>query len=240
MKLLAKGALDWLQRMQALTNLFLGVGGASATRAALKAYGKVPSIWVLPISCFVAVILIVLASRLLTVWAVRNLESQLGTAQLAGTAGTSNPSSVDLRGFVAGAHRSPLAEECESNVRTALNSVLPDDRYDLLIRFAAVGIVSYVHDETWWAIFRSQIQALEALNLRPMRLEDVRTEFYDLAAGSYPEHYSHYRFESWLTFMEGRILILSLPAETLGITRQGKDFLSYLVHHGRSASQRQY
>ncbi len=106
-----------------------------------------------------------------------------------------------------------------------------------MLQIYAGGLISYIYDTIWWTIFRSQILALEALNKRVLRIEEIE-EFYKAAARQYPKEYANRSFDLWMKYLMEYSLILEQPANSIGITIRGKDFLKYLVHWGRSANDR--
>jgi hypothetical protein len=108
-------------------------------------------------------------------------------------------------------------------------------REALFVRFIASGLIAYMHDQTWWMIFGSQLSAMDALNSGVLRREEIE-EFYNAAVRKFPGRYENYSFEQWLGFLRNRVLVLDLPGNTIGITVRGKDFLKHLIHYGYSRS----
>jgi hypothetical protein len=76
-----------------------------------------------------------------------------------------------------------------------------------------------------------------SLNKKVLRIEEIE-EFYKAAAQQYPKEYAGRSFDLWMNYLTGYSLILKQPANSIGITIRGKDFLKYLIHWGRSANDR--
>jgi hypothetical protein len=139
------------------------------------------------------------------------------------------------------AHHSPVTAEVENNIKTAVRDLSSSDREELYSRLIGVGLVSYHYDQTWWAIFKSQLVLLTEMNRRNgwISLREAKS-FYDNAALACPLVYPKYTFESWLNYLKGERLLLHHPADVshtedmLEISYEGKDFLKYLAHWGRN------
>lgn len=99
--------------------------------------------------------------------------------------------------------------------------------------------MSVAYDRTWLIIFRSQVLALQDLNTKILRKEQVK-EYYDAAVPGSPEIYPKYTFAQWFQFLKEQSLILEHAGDTIEITVRGKDFLKFMVHCGYTANERQH
>jgi hypothetical protein len=145
---------------------------------------------------------------------------------------TKTEKTFDFQKFWKVAYASPLQPEFERAVVEWLASTPQKEREATLVKFIGSGLVAYMHDTTWWMIFKSQLLALDELNKRVMRREDLKASFYDQAAEQYPAEFKNDTFDRWLSFMKDKVLILELPGDTVGITERGKDFLKHVLHYG--------
>jgi hypothetical protein len=139
----------------------------------------------------------------------------------------------DPKVFFAHAHYSPLTAEVEHNMKVVAAAHYPTDKEGFYARFIGIGMISYVHDETWYTIYGSQLKALDDLNRKGMLpLMEIRA-YYDAAVPKFPSLYPKYTFEKWLNYLKERSLIFHHPSEMIEITHMSKDFLKYLTHAGR-------
>jgi hypothetical protein len=120
--------------------------------------------------------------------------------------------------------------------RLAAHFADPLEREKFLIRVLAGGSVVVLHNETWWVIWRSQIELLQELNTHTMILEQVKS-YYDKAVVAYPVVYQNYSFEQWLAYLRSQNVILQ-DGSVIQLTVRGKDFLRFLIQEGRSANKR--
>ncbi len=124
-----------------------------------------------------------------------------------------------------------LLHETEANMK-AISDVKPQgEREQFFLRFIATGILSYVFDTIWYTIYASQIKALQTLNAKPLKREEVRP-FYSDAVASSPSTYKNYSFDQWIGFLREQGLITE-QVDMVGITQRGREFLKYLIHQGR-------
>jgi hypothetical protein len=188
-------------------------------------------------SLIVAGGLVILSAMANLYFAYRKRAAPQSTAQSASTALATTPTNFDVTRYFQQAYHSPLQAEIETNIRAAAQS--QNDREGFYARFIGVGLIAYIYDMIWSAIFRSQVLSLLELNRRNglLPLADIKT-FYDQAATAHPDYYAKYSFEQWLTFMKSQLLIIRHPSDMVEITLRGKDFLKYLLHWGREATQR--
>ena len=105
-----------------------------------------------------------------------------------------------------------------------------------MIRILASGSITYIFDVVWYTIYNSQLRLLDALNSRQLTTAEAK-KYYDQASQNFPIPYLTYSFDQWLSYLHFWSLIAQ-NGDTLGISVRGKEFLKYLVHEGRSASDR--
>jgi hypothetical protein len=93
-----------------------------------------------------------------------------------------------------------------------------------------------LYDDLWWRIYRSQIRALSALNSGMLPIDAFRKPF-DEASVEFADDYAklNITFEEWMKFMVETTLLIVHPSKMIEITLKGRDFLKYLLHHGRQA-----
>jgi hypothetical protein len=137
------------------------------------------------------------------------------------------------------AYYSQTTENTERNMRASAAKYASNDREGFFAKFIGVGLIAYIYDIVWAYIFRSQILMLAELNRRNGRMSvaDAKT-FYDHAAVENPNTYANYSLDQWLNFMTTNTLVIRHPSEMLEITLGGKDFLKYITHWGRQATDR--
>jgi len=146
-----------------------------------------------------------------------------------------NPSvNFDAKQFFAQAHYSPITAETENNIKLVAAQSSPSDKEAFYARFIGIGLVAYFHDETWYTIYGSQLQALSELNSKGIVALSTVKAHYDTAAIKFTALYPKYTFNEWLHYMEARMLIVKYPSNMIDITHFGKDFLKYLTHAGRN------
>lgn len=132
----------------------------------------------------------------------------------------------------------PFLDELEAHFqRLAVYHKDQKERERFLIRALAAGAASYLHDVSWFTIFRSQLNALNELNSKGAMIRDELRQFYNAAALLNPHLFNDYTFDSWVEYLESQTLIRQ-DGNIVQITVRGKDFLKYLVLRGFSASQR--
>jgi hypothetical protein len=143
----------------------------------------------------------------------------------------------DVQQWFRMAYYSPLTAEFESNFLGIAQKNQPDDREGLLARFIGVGLVAYMHDQTWAHIFKSQILMLMHLNRQGgiMPIADAKP-YYDKAAIDCPLFYANYLFDAWIRYMQVDLLVIRHPTDMLEITHKGRDFLKYIAHWGQDAN----
>lgn len=237
MELMKKFAevLDWLMRAHFVVILLISLGAGTVVKAVLTLFTGIPALWITPLWLFSAAAIMIVLSLL---W--RRFHLTLQNAQ--GPATTSSALAINgrdfsIQGFLAKAYRSDLQAEMESRISVWVNDISAKDRNVVFTEFVASGLIAYFHDTTWWAIFKSQILALEHLNKEILRREQVKF-YYDRAIEQFPSEYANYSFQQWFGYLLSRILIIENPGETVAITVRGKDFLKHMVHYGYSLNSR--
>ena len=141
------------------------------------------------------------------------------------------PIIVDTARYFREAYCGQVQAETESGVRAMIQAQPSDKRDEFVVRFIATGIVNVIYDQIWKAIFRSQILALEELNHRLLRKEELKP-FFDDGVSRNPAVYQNYSFDQWVQYMKEQLLVLEHPGKVFEITVRGKDFLKYMVHFG--------
>jgi hypothetical protein len=144
------------------------------------------------------------------------------------------PANLTFADYFKRAYYSPITAEVEQNIQVAAHNDSPNDHEAFYIRLIGTGVVAYMHDDSWWEAFRSQILLLMELNRvdRTVPLSLAR-QFYDEAIPTCPKIYPQYTFEQWLDWLKSKALIAVYPSDMLEISHKGKDFLRYLAHVGR-------
>ena len=136
--------------------------------------------------------------------------------------------------------KGPFLDELEAHFqRLAVYHKDQKEREQFLVRALAAGGVSYLHDTTWYTIFRSQLEALNELNSRSAMLLEELKRFYDAAAAEHAKYYKDYTFDNWVSYMNAQALVRQ-DGPIVQITVRGKDFLKYLIQTGRSPDKKSY
>ena len=76
---------------------------------------------------------------------------------------------------------------------------------------------------------RSQLKALDRLNVTGMKTHDEMRAFYKEGQEREPEYYKTVPFEVWLAGLKDWLMIREHDATHFEITVRGQDFLRYLV-----------
>jgi hypothetical protein len=131
---------------------------------------------------------------------------------------------------------SPVLRRQETTLRETLKakSISDQESITILIRAVAVFSLSLRWEQIDRLIFGSQLTALVATNANSLGLSfpQIKT-FYDVAAQQSPAVYENFQFEQWLQFLETHQLI-SKGGNGVQITMDGKEFMAWLVHAGRT------
>lgn len=132
-----------------------------------------------------------------------------------------------------------LIKETEAIVRKEVAKFKPgDDREGVLIRTLASGALMYDFDIAWYVSYGSQLKLLEALNCGNLTINEAMV-YYDEAAQKWPGLYANRPFSEWLSFISNQYFVVQ-NGDVLAISVKGREFLKYLVHHGRAASLRAF
>lgn len=161
-----------------------------------------------------------------------------GIPSLSALLGQSSSVDFDAKKFFALAYYSPVTAELEKNIKAIAQKNSPNDKEAFYARFIGVGAVAYQHDVTWFIIYGSQLAAMEEMNsLGLIPVADLK-KHYDEAVVKFPKTYQNYSFEQWLAFMKERLLIAVYPSQMVELSFNGKDFLKYLAHVGKSINKK--
>lgn len=126
--------------------------------------------------------------------------------------------------------------ETERLIKTNLDNLHPRDaeeRERFLLRNFAQALLTLSFEQTYYAIYGSQIAALSFLNNKrfsPITIDDIRP-FYDGALKSNPDFYKNISFESWLGYMVVTALV-QRNVNDVSITMRGKEFLKFIIEQG--------
>lgn len=115
----------------------------------------------------------------------------------------------------------------EQQIRTELAQYTPDAREPALVNALATTRLRGQHEFNYNRIFGSQIAGLKLLDERGSATVTEAHEFFEQYAKLYPQLYSTYGFDGWLTFMVSVGLVVR-EGDQLKATPYGHDFLVYL------------
>jgi hypothetical protein len=241
-----KHKLDWLSHGYLLVQI-LGSGTAGTlVRGVLITYTHLSPVWIMPIwlgaSALVLAGMIFVGKRVTAphdspspqvgLQPPSSSSLQPGVPALSFLLGQEPQITFNAKQYFAQAYYSPLTVEFERNFKIIAERDYPNDRENFYAKFIGVGVAAYMHDVTFFTIYKSQVRALEELNFRVMvPLSDVR-KHYDKAVIDFPQAYANYPFENWLSYMSQRFLVLRHPSDMVEVTHGGKDFLRYVSHKG--------
>jgi len=227
-----RSSLDWLERGDVLYRFLGAIGAGQALRAILLKYSHLDPVWIGPIWWIASAVCL-----WLLVWAGRAASRRKPT--VIQTSPTPNPptGSMDFRAietFYQG-HDSAFLREIEAAITAeAQRHQSPADRERFLTRGMTATLVMGFFEITWWLMFGSQIRALERLNKGVASIQELRP-FYEQSLPQHPQ----YPFESWLIFLTSRILIRQ-DGNNVSITVRGREFLTWLVQNGKTASDKRF
>ena len=131
-----------------------------------------------------------------------------------------------------------MLRETEANVVAIANTKAQSEREQFFVRFIASGVLNYVFDSIWFGIYASQIKALQTLNSRTLKREEIRV-FYDAAASAFPDTYKKYSFDQWVGYLRANVLILE-NNDKVAITKRGREFLKYTVHLAKPVDMKKF
>jgi hypothetical protein len=146
------------------------------------------------------------------------------------------PGTFDSVEFFRTAYYSALQDVGANSFKAEAERVRPNDKESFYVDVLAVGSMGSIYDSIWWPLYRSQLDALLALNKANGMLPiDSFRKPYDEAKTEFAEKYAELdiTFEAWIGFLEKNQLLIIHPSKMVEITLKGKDFLKYLVHWGR-------
>lgn len=227
-------AIDWLIRGHFVVQLLIGLGVGKLVQWIVTKYAQIsPSlgtaIWLLTTAVVLWILITVFQKKISLQQPIPKPEP--GVQVVATTALGGGTAQLNIREALQKAYNSVLQPEVETSFRNGLAAYPPNEREAVTMQLLATGLISYMYDKTWWSIYKSQLLALQELNTRALRMEDLKV-FYDEAAEQSPQPYANYSFEQWLGYMKNEVLVLDQPGNSIGITVRGKDFLKYLFHNG--------
>lgn len=154
--------LNWVEHGWFVTQIVGSIGLGKLVEAMLKTYTRIPlpcitAIWWLSAATFL----------ILLMWLARLVKSRKPLVIQTTTATEKGGVKLhEIEKFYE-VHQGPLLRECEDSVREEVEKCkLGNEREAFLIRHLATMIVMAFFAETRYAIFGSQIRALERLNIR--------------------------------------------------------------------------
>ena len=111
-----------------------------------------------------------------------------------------------------------------------------EDRERVLVRFLASNQLAYVFEVINAKIFGSQLALLQRANAEEQGIEREDVEpFYQSSIGGHFDDDPEAGIRSYIHFLlEHRLLVQEL--EKYKITYLGRDFLTYIIHHGHSGA----
>jgi hypothetical protein len=233
-----KAFMDWVSHGKVIVDIAFAVGITKGLKALLAMFTKIPPVWLDPMEWLTVALLLWALLRFGILWGARSGQQMGSKGQTINSTALANTASpLDAKEILANSFNSNLQVEVETNVRGMIANMSEEEREPLIVKYIASGTLSYIYDQIWWTIFKSQILALETLNQRILRREEVEN-LYDRAVAEYPSEYANYAFAAWFEYLSRNLLVLVLPGGTVGITKRGTDFLKYLIHVGHSANKR--
>lgn len=125
----------------------------------------------------------------------------------------------------------------EDHYRALLQGVTePPERERVLLRHLASMAWAWVFERIYFAIWGSQILALEFANTQRVTggTEQQMRAIFDRAVSQFPEVHSASTFDAWYGFLRNMELI-ELTDERFVVTPAGREFLQYLVRQGYSS-----
>jgi hypothetical protein len=132
---------------------------------------------------------------------------------------------------------SQLLRQQEANIRDSLKAkgiTNEQETVKILTRAVAGASLALRWEQIDRLIFGSQLNALVATNANSLGVSIQQLKgFYDGAVQQFPAVYKTFRFEQWLQFLETQKLI-SKGGNGFQITIDGKEFMAWLVHTGRT------
>lgn len=234
-----KAGLEWVELGKTAVELLLGLFAGQTVKALLMRFTNIPSVWITPIWLGAATALVALFVFLGNRKKGKQSQSTTQTQVVTVPAAVAHePQYKNVEEFYKTYDNSMLMET-EEYIRKESNQYRPGtEREQFLIRQLASSALTYIFDIVWYTVYRSQLEALQQLNARPLSTAQLKT-FYDEAARQYPGMYPAYSFDSWLEYLRAWLMLVQ-QGDTFSITVRGKEFLKYLVHQGRLFTERAF
>jgi hypothetical protein len=164
---------------------------------------------------------------------VERMGVSLGTEQTQTVSETKSSGFQEMMDSVS----SQLLRQQEANIRDALKAKgITNEQETVKVLTRAVASASLVlrWEQIDRILFGSQLNALVAINANSLGLSIQQLKgFYDAAVQQFPAVYKTYRLEQWLQFLENQKLITK-GGNGFQITIDGKEFMAWLVHAGRT------
>jgi hypothetical protein len=226
--------LDWVERFKLVIDVVVAIAGLKLVNQILVYIPQISSGWASAISWLSAagILLGLLA------WHRRRditQENKRSTTQLATM--ESVKAFDEMEKFFQG-YTSPIIEETEVNIRSRAEKYRGQERKNFLVTTCARLVTVSFSEQIWLLIFGSQLRALEEVNKQPVKIDFLKT-YYDAGLQQRPDFYGNgkYSFASWLAFLKHWKLMIE-DGDSIAITIRGREFLKYLVHTARYASEK--
>jgi hypothetical protein len=153
---------------------------------------------------------------------------------------STNPVNFDATQFFRVSYQSMQTQEVERRIRIAAEQNEPNNREAFYMKLIGIGLIANQHDMTWAYIYRNQILMLADLNRRGgiMPLNDARAYYEQDKENDTQLYANNYSLDQWVGYMVTRTLIVRHPTDMLEIALGGRDFITFIAHHGRTADGR--
>lgn len=239
----AKNWLEWAQLAKFVADLLVSAASWKVVKTMLGHVPQVSTDWASALSLFSAGIVLWLIVWWQQQYGRKSGQQGTGLVQANSKTGlTAPPSDVwDYKDFFRLAYISPMQADIEQRISTAANAAQPNNREAFLLKVIGIGAIAYTYDTIWWSIYGSQLLFLLDLNRHHGMLPvNKAREYYDKAKNDFPQVYSTYSFDGWVTYMVSQLLIIRYASDMIEITHRGKDFLKYLLHWGKEADAKTF
>jgi len=117
-------------------------------------------------------------------------------------------------------------------VRNDLTTIIgtdPKAQVEALTYNVASLNIQLAYERSYRAIFGSQLQLMQLMNVDIGVPPNVAKGIYDRAKTTYPEVYRSYTFEQWIGFLQGTGLISIAPNGNYVLTAYGRGLLKYIL-----------
>ena len=244
-----KESLDWVTHAKLVFDLGVAIVGFKGVHAMLMST-HVPSVWISPLEWSSGTVVFGLMLLITKKGSERSPISETPNLPIESSADSRDkqissnalsrsiphdPGRFDSQEFFRTAYYSTLQDVSANSFRDEAERVRSNDKASFYLDVLAVGSLAMHYDQIWVPLFRSQLRALLALNkhngLSP--LSDFQ-KFYDDAKEEFSTEYAQKPFDAWMKYLTANTLVKIHPSKMVEITLQGKDFLKYLLHWGRS------